>query len=1042
MAHFNRIAFSRIFVMLTVLFLSSIKNSQAQTISTGNLPFNPVCPCNTYQLLVNSTGVFNLGNIYTAQLSDANGSFAAPTPIGSLLSNLNFGLIDVTIPCNTPTGSQYRIRVVSSNPSVIGADNGTDIEILQNPNAPVSPATNPSVMCSPGGNVQITAVSTGNIINWYTAPSGGTYIGGTPSGGNLTQNVTTTTTFYAESVVGGITPTGSVTYNYTGGMQTFTVPQGITSIDITCTGAQGGSGIGGAGGAGGFGALISGTLSVTPGQVLNIFVGGEGGNPTGGFNGGGDGGSPEAGGGGGASDVRVGGIAIANRVITAGGGGGGGAPGCPGAFSGGDGGVGGGGFGFPGANSPTGGGGGGGSLGFGGNAGTGCASFLGAPGTVPNGGAGQALGCTPLPGGGGGGGGITAGGGGGGGSLGNTLCSGNDKGGGGGGGGGSSDAPTLTNVSSTPGAGNPGHGQVIISWTGSQPTCASSTRTPLVVTVNPLPVVTAAPALSTVCPGELVTLSGNGAATYSWAGPQAITDGVPFAAITSGIYTVTGTSAAGCTSTATAVVNVYNTNVTATATPANNVCVGTSVTLTGSGALSYVWSGGVVDNNPFLPALGTTVYTVTGTDANNCTVSTTIAVTSNPNPASPTNVAAAPTSLCAPGGQVQLSANAVASTINWYTQPSGGALLGNSPSGVAFLQNTTATTTYYAESVLTGVSGCVSTTRTPVTVTIHPLPVVTSNPASVNGCNNVTVTLNGAGANTYQWAGPQTITNGLPFTASSSGVYTVTGTDQNGCTASTTVSVQVNPLPNVFCTALPATTVCEGDIVTLFGAGANTYTWQPTATDGVPFSANITTAYTVTGTDINGCSNTATILISVTPASTPLVVLNTNPSVAVTGSNTAFVASIPISVTSYQLEWYRGGFFYATTFNPNNSINFVPTGINDSVYVIMTPMSGCYTPDFVKSNSVYIRFPSDIADLDVPAGFVVYPNPSSGAFYVNGGLQGDDFAIVDMSGRTLLQQTLTGNNKEAIHLNHLAAGVYFGRFIRDGKLWVIKIIKE
>ena len=90
------------------------------------------------------------------------------------------------------------------------------------------------------------------------------------------------------------------TFSFTGGLQTYTVPAGVTSLTVSAWGAQGGSGaIGGggvAGGVGGLGAYATGTLAVTPGQVLNIFVGGQGATPTGGFNGGGSGGSTNAGG--------------------------------------------------------------------------------------------------------------------------------------------------------------------------------------------------------------------------------------------------------------------------------------------------------------------------------------------------------------------------------------------------------------------------------------------------------------------------------------------------------------------------------------------------------------------------------------------------------------------------------------------------------------------------------------------------------------------------------------------------------------------------
>lgn len=77
------------------------------------------------------------------------------------------------------------------------------------------------------------------------------------------------------------------------------------------------------------------------------------------------------------------------------------------------------------------------------------------------------------------------------------------------------------------------------------------------------------------------------------------------------------------------------------------------------------------------------------------------------------------------------------------------------------------------------------------------------------------------------------------------------------------VVVSVMPLPTVGVLALPSTTVLSGSTVTLMGTGANTYSWTGGISDGVPFTINSTTNYTVTGTDSNGCKQTATVRIKV-----------------------------------------------------------------------------------------------------------------------------------------------------------------------------------
>jgi len=71
-----------------------------------------------------STGTFNGGNVYTAQLSDASGSFASPTNIGTLTSTANAGTINITIPSGSNAGTGYVIRVVSDNPATTGSSSG------------------------------------------------------------------------------------------------------------------------------------------------------------------------------------------------------------------------------------------------------------------------------------------------------------------------------------------------------------------------------------------------------------------------------------------------------------------------------------------------------------------------------------------------------------------------------------------------------------------------------------------------------------------------------------------------------------------------------------------------------------------------------------------------------------------------------------------------------------------------------------------------------------------------------------------------------
>lgn len=135
-----------------------------------------------------------------------------------------------------------------------------------------------------------------------------------------------TFTVKAKTVVENEDQTITKNFSYTGNSQTFVAPQnGEYTLEVW--GAQGGNGSTQTTQYGGKGGYSTGSINLTQGNTLSIYVGGQGNTPAtstpGGFNGGGSGGNSGASGGG-ASDMRLGGITLQNRIIIAGGGGGGG----------------------------------------------------------------------------------------------------------------------------------------------------------------------------------------------------------------------------------------------------------------------------------------------------------------------------------------------------------------------------------------------------------------------------------------------------------------------------------------------------------------------------------------------------------------------------------------------------------------------------------------------------------------------------------------------------------------------------------------------
>ena len=417
----------------------------------------------------------------------------------------------------------------------------------------------------------------------------------------------------------------------------------------------------------------------------------------------------------------------------------------------------------------------------------------------------------------------------------------------------------------------------------------------ITVIVNPLPVVTANSSSASVCAGNSVTLTGGGASTYSWSG--GVTNAVPFIPTVTTTYTVTGTNASGCvnTATTTVTVNTFPLPIVTASSTAAAVCAGASATLTGGGASTYSWSGGVTNAVPFIPS-ATTTYTVTGTNASGCVNTATITVTVNPLPIVTANSTAA---VVCSGASVMLTGGG-ATTYTWNN---------NVMDAVSFV--TTATTNY----IVTGIdaNGCVNTAT--ITVTVNPLPVVTATSTAAAVCPGASVTLNGGGASTYSWSGG--VTNAVPFIPSATTTYIVTGTNASGCVNTATITVTVNPLPVVTATST-ALAVCPGASVTLNGGGASTYSWNNNVTNAVSFIPTATTTYMVTGTDVNGCVNTATIAVTVNPL--PIVTATSTAAVVCAG------ASVILTGGGASTYSWSGGVTNALSFIPNATNTYTVTG--------------------------------------------------------------------------------------------------------------------
>ena len=687
----------------------------------------------------------------------------------------------------------------------------------------------------------------------------------------------------------------TVTFAYTGSIQTYTIPVGIYTISIDAKGAQGG--IAGAtlgSSAAGKGGRVQGLLAVTPGTVLNIFVGGCGqagssSGGTGGWNGGGTGvsyaSSWSGGGGGGATDIRIGGTALSNRVIVAAGGGGTGyytANRC--------GGDGGGLIGSVGCTSGTGVAGGGGTQVTGGGAGTFSGWTSGVSGGLGVGGNSAASGGYIS---GGGGGGYFGGGGG--------CCS-------GGGGGSSYTDPSMVSVVHTPGN-NAGCGTITIVDSCVPPTGG--------FIVGP----------SATCPGQSIHLADvGGSAGGTWTSSNiAMATVNPSTGIVTGVAPgsaiITYNVVYGCGSASATTVITINPNPD-TITDVTTLCQGSSLTAndaTPGGdwsssaspiALAIASSGLVIG-----VSAGSAIITYTLTSTTGCYITTSVEVIALPVPIS------GPTSVCM-GSTITLVEGSAGGT--WASSDTSVARIG--------LVNGTITPVSSGTININYTNGC--GTDVGYTVTVNPLP------RGIYGnryaCVGHTTTLfdSTAGGNWSSFAiGVATIdpSTGV-VTGISAGLDRITYTLPTGCF--TTGTISITPVPT---SITGASTICAGSTtsltVTLPGG-----VWSSSASG----LASVGTSGIVTAISMGGVNISYTIG---TGCST-IKAMTVNPIAPIAGRDTVCLGGV-----GYKTDIVGGGTWrssnttVATISVDSGLVNGLTIGTTIITYTLP---SGCKSKDTIR----------------------------------------------------------------------------------------------
>ncbi len=412
-------------------------------------------------------------------------------------------------------------------------------------------------------------------------------------------------------------------------------------------------------------------------------------------------------------------------------------------------------------------------------------------------------------------------------------------------------------------------GSITVTQSGNYSVTASnngcnSTSTVMSVTVNPLPQPTiSANGALTFCAGDSVELTSSPASSYLWTNGstnQAIT------VTTSGNYQVTVTDGNGCTGTSattTVAVNSLPLPVISANGP-TTFCAGGSVELNASGGTTYLWNTGETSNSITVTTAGT--YDFIAYNGSCSANSSSIIVSVNSLPV-PTITANGTTEFCQ-GGSVDLTSSNAVSYL-WSN--------GSTTQTITVTQGNT-----YSVMVTDG-NGCTGTSNTIVT-TVYALPNAAFTASQSGFCvggGDITLMASDNTLSDYDWyfnANPLQLNGGSTLTVNNPGTYSLTVSNAQGCTESSSLILTTITPPAVTVSA-PSGSFCAGSGVTISANLVNgaMYQWylnnQPIGSallEGNTHFAATVGDYSVTVTTAEGCeaiSNT----VSLTENSIPVV---------------------------------------------------------------------------------------------------------------------------------------------------------------------------
>jgi len=619
------------------------------------------------------------------------------------------------------------------------------------------------------------------------------------------------------------------------------------------------------------------------------------------------------------------------------------------------------------------------------------------------------------------------------------------------------------------------------------------------------PTVSITTSSTTICSGSSTSftatpVNGGSSPAYQWKvnGLNAGTNSSVFSTsslVNGNIVTCVMISNAACLVTPTATSNALTMSVTPLVTPTiaittngTTICAGTNVTFTATvsnegNSPNYQWKVNSVNVGTNASTYSSStlangdIVTCTLTSNANCTSTTqansnSLTMTVNPVVLPTLSISTPSQTICA-GASTTFTATATnQGSTPVYQWKKNNVNVGNN------------STTYSPSSLANGdVITCVLTSNancaSPTTAVSNDITmIVISNTPSVSiTCSDTTICAgdiatftasptNGGNAPGYQWfvnnVSAGTNNNTFASTTFATGdVITCVMTSNEVCLTAPsalsnaitmTVSPYVDPIITI---STVSTTVCAGDSIVFTstvtnGGTAPSFQWR---LNGAPVGTNSPTYgnNTLATGDFIRCrvTSNAECLLSPTDQSNILTMTvnpNSTPTISITSNITSAYTTMPVTYTAvtnvpspFTVKWIRNGNY--VTYTPGLSWNTYMIGSSDTVEAWIIPNSGCWNPDSIKSNIVYVKNLSGISEFSIP-GLSIYPNPSSSFVNIEGLLRNDELILTDLVGHTLYKQIIDSATPIQLNVSSYSEGLYFIRIKREEQQQLVRFRKD